>query len=119
MSLNCLYTEDTQSLSVPMSLKQSFSRGKIGPVSWYWALSLLSKLGLIVSRTVLPGELGLRYLVGFGVTIVAQQVKNPTSNQEGVGSILGLLHLVKNSALPQAVCVGHRCAKIQHCCGLA
>ena len=38
-----------------------------------------------------------------GVPTVAQQVKNPTSIHEDVGSILGLPWWVKDPVLPQAV----------------
>ena len=38
----------------------------------------------------------------FGVPVVAQWVKNPTSTQEDGGSILGLAQWVMNTALPQA-----------------
>ena len=38
-----------------------------------------------------------------GVPVVAQQVKNPTSIHEDVGSIPGLTQWVKNPELPQVV----------------
>ena len=37
-----------------------------------------------------------------GVPIVAQQVKNPTSIHEGVGSIPSLAHWIKDLVVPQA-----------------
>ena len=37
-----------------------------------------------------------------GVPLVAQQVKNPTSIRENVGSIPGLAQCIKDLALPQA-----------------
>ena len=49
-----------------------------------------------------------------GVPIVAQQVTNPTSVHEDVGSIPGLTQWVKDLALPQ---VGHRRAQIWCCWG--
>ena len=40
---------------------------------------------------------------GAGIPIVAQPVKNPTSNHEDVGSILSFTQWVKAPVLPQAV----------------
>ena len=39
----------------------------------------------------------------FGVPVVAQQLTNPTSIHEDAGSIPGLAHWIKDSALPLAV----------------
>ena len=40
---------------------------------------------------------------GIGVSVVAQQVKNPTSIFEAVVSVPGLAHWVKDLTLPQGV----------------
>ena len=39
---------------------------------------------------------------------MAHQVKNPTSLDEDVGSILGLAQWVKRSSIPASFSVGHR-----------
>ena len=44
-----------------------------------------------------------------GVSLAAQQVTNPTSIHDDVGSIPGLSRWVKDPALLRAVGVGHRC----------
>ena len=48
-----------------------------------------------------PSEQFRKALVG--VPVVAQQVKNPTSIHEDVGSVPGLTQWVKDLALPRAV----------------
>ena len=45
----------------------------------------------------------IRFKNILGVTIVAQQVKNPTSMHEDVGLIPGLSQWVKDPVLPRAV----------------
>ena len=46
---------------------------------------------------------------GTGVPVVAQQVKNPTSIHEDVGSIPGLAQWVKESNIVMGYGIGHRC----------
>ena len=51
------------------------------------------------------------------MSIVAQQVKNPTSIHEDVGSIPGLAQWVKGLVLPQAASQVASAAQIRCCCG--
>ena len=53
----------------------------------------------------------------WGVPIVAQWVKNPTSTHEDVGSMPGLAQWVKDPALPQNAVQAADRAWIWPCCG--
>ena len=53
------------------------------------------------------------------VPIVVQQVKNPTSIHEDMGSILGLEQWVKDPVLPKAVVQVKNVARIWLSCGMA
>ena len=46
----------------------------------------------------------------WGVPLVAQRVKNPTSIHEDVGSTPGLAQWAKEPALPTGCSMGHRCS---------
>ena len=48
---------------------------------------------------------------------MAQQVKNPTSIYEAVGSVPGLAQWLKDPAMPQAVTEVEDVAWTWHCCG--
>ena len=50
-------------------------------------------------------------------TLVAQQVKNPTSIHEDAGSFPGLTHWVKEPALSQAAVQVTDAVQIPSCCG--
>ena len=53
----------------------------------------------------------------YGVPIVAQQVKNPTSILEDAGSILGLVQWVKGSGVATSCGVSHRYSSGLELCG--
>ena len=56
-------------------------------------------------------------LSAWGVPVVAQQVKNPPSIHEDVGSIPGLARWVKEPSLLQAAASFTHAGGIQPCCG--
>ena len=64
--------------------------------SWSLHCMLLSSFSLCCYNW----DLLLIFVLRFGVPIVAQQVSNPTSIHEDVGSIPGLAQWVKDPALP-------------------
>ena len=55
--------------------------------------------------------------ISLGVPLVAQQVKNPTSFREDVGSVPGFAQLVKALVLPQIVAKFVDMAWTWCCCG--
>ena len=80
-------------------------RGVKSPLDGTYSLPLACSLPLQPGTGVKPTSVKAKPECSFkclrlGVPMVAQQVMNPTSNHEDVGSIPGLTQWVKDPALP-------------------